>query len=496
MRARLGGVVAALAAGIVAAPAHAALPRLHAVPDRDGRGRIVDAAGRQVVLRGVNVNALARYWKGTRFRTVFPLERRDPRRLRALGFDAVRLVVSWSRVEPAPGRYDAAYLRRVRRTARRLTREGIYVIVDLHQDAWSATLAARPGETCPAGSDRALGWDGAPAWATLVPASVPRCAPGGIREASPAVRRAWTAFWADAPGPGGVGIQRRYVRMLGHVARVLAREPGIAGYDVMNEPNAFGGAEEAAMSRMYARAVRAIRAGEHRGHGRRRMILFEPSAVWSETGSGPPPPFEADRDVVYAPHIYSDPIDAEAFRIALREARGLGGVPVLTGEWGAGRGSTGYMRAHLDLQDRFGLSSTQWTWRESCGDPHQRGTALAGTVSTSTFALWGIDCATNRILPIGRPLRTTVARGYVRAAPGRLAAMRWDAARGILRARGRGARAGTVLEAFYPRAACQAAIGRGLRDLRIERAPGGARITARAAGGPWRLRLHRLGHAG
>src|SRR3954447_9809504 len=407
-RARLGGVVAVLLAGLAVAPARAALPRLHAVPDRDGRGKIVDSAGREVLLRGVNVNALAEYWKGTRFRTVFPLAPRDPQRLRRLGFDAVRLLVSWSRLEPAPGRYDRRYLARVRRTARRLTRAGLYVIVDVHQDAWGPSLAARPGETCPSGTERALGWDGAPAWATLVPASVARCAPAGVREVSPAVRRAWTAFWADAPGPGGVGVQTRYVRMLGHVARVMAGRPGIAGYDVMNEPNAFGGAEGDALSHMYARGVRAIRAGERRGHGARRMILFEPSALWSETGEGPPPPFAADRDVVYAPHIYADPIGAGAFKVALREARGLGGVPVLTGEWGASRGRTDYMAAHLDLQDRFGLSSTQWTWRESCGDPHQRGTALSGTVSTGTFALWGIDCATNRILPIGHALRTTV----------------------------------------------------------------------------------------
>ena len=40
-------------------------------PDRGRRGR-------EVLLRGVNVNALAEYWKGGRFRTVFPLARKDP----------------------------------------------------------------------------------------------------------------------------------------------------------------------------------------------------------------------------------------------------------------------------------------------------------------------------------------------------------------------------------------------------------------------------------
>src|SRR3954449_2773246 len=107
-RARLGGVVAVLLAGLAVVPARASLPRLHAVPDRNGRGRIVDARGREVLLRGVNVNALAEYWKGTPFPTTFPLAPDDPDRMAAIGWDAVRLLVSWSRIEPQPGTYDEA----------------------------------------------------------------------------------------------------------------------------------------------------------------------------------------------------------------------------------------------------------------------------------------------------------------------------------------------------------------------------------------------------
>ena len=133
-----------------------ALLPLHAEPDSRAGGRVVDSAGREVVLRGVNVNALAEYWKGTRFPTVFPLAADDPRRMRAIGWNAVRLLVTWSRVEPRPGRYDETYIRRVRSTVRRLQRQGIYTIVDMHQDAWGPSLAARPGEACAAGELRAL----------------------------------------------------------------------------------------------------------------------------------------------------------------------------------------------------------------------------------------------------------------------------------------------------------------------------------------------------
>ena len=185
----------------------AAAERLHAAPDAVHGGRIVDASGREVLLRGVNVNAFVEYWQYGAFATTFPFPA-DARRIAGTGWNAVRLLVSWSRIEPAPGQYDDQYLAQVRDAVRLLADQGVYSIIDLHQDAWGPTLAAPPGTVCPAGQDPAFGWDGAPAWATL-DAGASRCVPAGIRELSPAVRAAFAAFWADAPGPGGVGIRTR-----------------------------------------------------------------------------------------------------------------------------------------------------------------------------------------------------------------------------------------------------------------------------------------------
>ena len=105
LRSSRGRVAAAVVLCLVpaaagAAPAALRLSPLHAEPDVRAGGRIVDARGREVLLRGVNVNSLAEYWKGGRFRTVFPLARKDPGRMAAIGWNAVRLLVSWSRVEP------------------------------------------------------------------------------------------------------------------------------------------------------------------------------------------------------------------------------------------------------------------------------------------------------------------------------------------------------------------------------------------------------------
>ncbi|MGH8978310.1 MAG: cellulase family glycosylhydrolase, partial [Acidimicrobiia bacterium] len=191
------------------------LERLHAEPDVVHGGRIVDADSREVLLRGVNVNAFVDYWRYGTFPTTFPFTEADARAIAGTGWNTVRLLISWSRVEPQPGHYDDAYLREVRSAVRMLAKEGVYSVIDLHQDAWGPSLAARPGEVCPAGQEPAFGWDGAPAWATL-DGGAARCTIAGIRELSPAVRAAFAAFWSDAPGPDGVGIRTRYARMLGH----------------------------------------------------------------------------------------------------------------------------------------------------------------------------------------------------------------------------------------------------------------------------------------
>jgi len=508
-------VLCALPAGASGAPPRLELPPLHAEPDRRAGGRIVDARGREVLLRGVNVNALAEYWKGTRFPTVFRLARRDPQRMAGIGWNTVRLLLSWSRVEPRPGRYDRRYLDRVDAVVRRLSRYGIYTIIDLHQDAWGPSLVGSAG-SCAAPTLPALGWDGAPAWATFDDGAA-RCYTD-VREFSPAVRAAWGAFFEDRPGPGDTGIQTRYVRMLGHVARRFARSRTVAGFDVVNEPNAIGDSEQAALARLYARARAAIRRGERAGRGRRHLVLFEPSVIWSAVGSGPPPDFRRDRDVVYAPHVYTGafnggPIGREAFAVARQEAAMFGGAPVLSGEWGADpdrarQPGGGYFGRHQAFQDSFRFGATLWTWRESCGDPHKVGDLRAGRLPE----VWGafeVDCQTNRVRGVRRALVGALTRGYVRAAPGRLRSTRWTS-RGTLVASGIARRADGSLLAFVPRyrpgrsggrdqylpsacrtvRQCPGVRSSGLAGLRTVRAPGGGRyLKARPTGGTWRIRV-------
>ena len=385
--------------------------------------------------------------------------------------------------------------------ARRLAGHGIYTIIDLHQDAWGPSLAARPGESCPAGAEPALGWDGAPAWATL-DGGAPRCASGGLRESSPAVRQAFAAFFADASGPGGVGIQTRYVRMLRRVARHFARDRHVAGFDLMNEPNAFGAAENAALSRFYARGLRAVRAGERAGGGRRHLVLFEPTGAWSLAGGGAPPAFRHDRDVVYAPHVYEGsipgpgPITRTPYEQAIAEAREFGGAPVLVGEWGgdpdrAADPADPYFTEHARLQSELRVGATLWTWRESCGDPHKVGDLRAGREAE----VWGefeLDCRTNRSTGPRRRLIADLAVAYARAAPGRVRRERYRPGSGRYRVTAGGARRGARLVVFYPRwkhgGSCLRVRAGGLTRPEVGgRAGGGLLVFARARRARWSL---------
>jgi endoglycosylceramidase len=491
-------LLAAIAAVLVAAPGAAALPRLSADPDPMAGGRIVDSRGREVLLRGVNVNSLGEYWQGTDIEPTLPLERDDPRQIAGIGWNVVRLIVSWSKIEPRPGRYDEHYLDRVAKWVRRFRAEGVYTIVDLHQDAWGATLAARPGEVCPSGYLPAFGWDGAPGWATLA-GDEPRCY-SGAREANPAVRAAWTSFFADAEGPDGIGIRMRYTRTLAHVGERFATSSAVAGMDVMNEPNAFGATETAQLGTLYEHALAAIRRGEKRGGGFRHLVLFEPSVIWDLTGQGPPPPFLHDRDVVYSPHLYIGSIGGEgppsrlSFEAARNEAAGFGGAPVLTGEWGgdparATNEPGDYFLAHQALQDEFRIGATLWTWKQSCGDPHAA--THGGDPPLPPWNVWRMDCSdgANRIVGRHRMLARDLRRGYVRRAPGRLETTAWNPQQRELDASGSGARRRDgPLELWFPADRWEFD-ARNLARIRWRGSGPGVVIRAKVTGRSWSLRM-------
>lgn len=203
----LGGLVAA--AQTVTAPVE---PFGHA-----GRW-LTDAQGRVVVLHGVNmVNKVPPYDLAS---VGFGAD--DVALLAREGVNVVRVGVIYAAVEPSPGQYDDAYLDSIAATVRQLHDAGILSLLDMHQDMYGAAFTG----------------EGFPDWAVLTD-GLPTTPNYGMPDnyyRNPALLHAFDNFWANRPGPGGIGLQDRYAAAWAHVARRFRDAPGVVGYDLFNEP--------------------------------------------------------------------------------------------------------------------------------------------------------------------------------------------------------------------------------------------------------------------
>ena len=266
-----------------------------------------------------------------------PLTKDDFHDIAKLGFNSVRLIVSWSRLEPSPGAYDTAYVGEIRQAVRWAAAYDLYVVLDMHQDAYGIAVDTPQGTTCPEGTTPNNGWDGAPAWATLTDGAS-TCRPGE-RELAPAVMHAWQHFWDDTDG-----IQTHLVDTWGRLAHDFAKARNVAGFDLLNEPG-FGLDPSANgttdLGAFYGRAIDAIRAGETAGGGFHHVVFWEPNVLWSAFGNVPVPDpgFTKDKNLVFAPHIYAESLSsnsipggfASAQKVAKRTASPCGAASGASG---------------------------------------------------------------------------------------------------------------------------------------------------------------------
>lgn len=200
-----------------------------------------DGAGRVVLLHGVNA-----VYKRPPYE-LYPdpgkpwnFDRADASLMARLGFDVVRLGMTWRGLEPGrapsndpaictpgppgdPGQYDQAvvdrYLRRLAQTVDLLGRYHIYTILDMHQDVYN----------------EAFDGEGAPDWAVCTN-GLPNVDPPGrwsLNYGTPAAGAAFRHFWAnDVRGD----LQGEFDRVWAAVARYFRTNPWVAGYDPFNEP--------------------------------------------------------------------------------------------------------------------------------------------------------------------------------------------------------------------------------------------------------------------
>jgi len=187
------------------------LPWLHS----NGRA-ILDSSGSQVLLRGMNVTGLLQ----ARDMSPGPVPTRgDFVAMAADGFDVIRIPVSWSRLEPGPGRFSAAYLAQIAAMVNEAAAQGIYSIIDLHNIDWSVYY----------------GGDGAPSWVTagFLPRSFPGPSPWS-RHLAPGVLASYGIFWSDLGG-----WQQDVVQVWSRLARSFRNDSAVAGFDLWNEPHPF-----------------------------------------------------------------------------------------------------------------------------------------------------------------------------------------------------------------------------------------------------------------
>lgn len=176
------------------------------VTGTDGRVYIADANGRALQFHGFNIKT------------------GDPAadvtddilaKAAARGMDHLRLSIFWQYIEPTQGNYDEAYLDEVRGAIHRAQAHGIRVILDMHQDVYGAAFNSK----------------GAPLWATRTDgASFTPQSSWLLDYLQPAVQNAFDHFYEDDD------LQQAYQDMWLKVVDSFKDEPGLLGYDLMNEP--------------------------------------------------------------------------------------------------------------------------------------------------------------------------------------------------------------------------------------------------------------------
>jgi endoglycosylceramidase len=211
MRAALAIVAGAL---LMASPAAAGVPTQPL--GHDGRW-ITDDHGRVVLIHAVNMV----YKRPPYYPKAIGFGKNDAEFLHRHGFNGVRLGVIYAGVEPKPGKYDNSYLHKIADTERTLERNGVFSLLDFHQDLFNEKFQ---GEGWP---DWAVQDDGLPNPQNGFP---------GNYLTNPALQHAFDHFWANDPGPGGAGLVDRYAAAWRHVAGKFRKTPGVLGYDLLNEP--------------------------------------------------------------------------------------------------------------------------------------------------------------------------------------------------------------------------------------------------------------------
>ncbi len=327
-------------------------------------GVFKDEANRTFILHGLNeMNKQPPYTPD-----VIGFDQQSMQFFKEYGFNVVRLGIFWNAIEPFPGFYDKYYLLKIKQTIQQLNENGIYTLIDFHQDGYSKKYQEGLG---------------APVWAALSPSEKGRNAEfpinlfGGIAGISLATDHDIDAFWQNKVGPKGQLLQQSYSNMVKMVSQYFLLTPGIIGYEIMNEP--FPGStwpvcynrtisfrvgcpqfDTDVLSPFYATITNSIRSID-----KKRIIFYEPNVFFDEGA----PSFvlaPKDNNMGFSFHNYYNENPKQAFENASQHVAITGSVPLMT-EFGAALTTTDQFSQIVELADQYNMSWMEWAYTNNPG---------------------------------------------------------------------------------------------------------------------------------
>jgi endoglycosylceramidase len=246
--------------------------------------RFVDTLGAPVILRGWNLSA-----KVPPFLTMATSASFE--QLESWGTNVIRLSFIWEAIEAVRGQYNESYLQQMDQLIQFASEKNIWVIIDIHQDAFSRYSLGGCGE-------------GFPLWAVSGQKSQPDngedCEDWGSRmfydftNHGP-MQKEWEAFYSNERG-----VRDRYLDLISMLTRRHTNNPAVIGIDLLNEP--FGSIDQ--IYHLYEEAAEKVHSIDPEW-----LIFASPHALTSGSVNavsfGDPPPIP---NLVLSPHYYDPAI--------------------------------------------------------------------------------------------------------------------------------------------------------------------------------------------
>lgn len=211
--------LAACGEGSSTAPAPTAAPADQPIAPLSSAGRwFTDAAGRVVMFHGMNMVQKSDPY----YPAAYGFGDDDIAFLVDNGFNALRLGVDMRGLMPTPDVVEETYIDHLAETVDAAARHHMFVLLDFHQDGYSPMFNG----------------NGFPDWMAITDGL--RNPPDAVFPLyyiqNPAMQRAFEHFWANSPGPNGVGLLDSFVQALERVVTRFADNPLVLGTELINEP--------------------------------------------------------------------------------------------------------------------------------------------------------------------------------------------------------------------------------------------------------------------